>query len=36
MVLGSAALNSTIDTLEKRLVDFQSQTELAASTDFIE
>lgn len=36
MVLGSAALNSTIDTLEKRLVDFQNQTELAASTDFIE
>lgn len=36
MVLGSAALNSTIDTLEERLVDFQNQTELAASTDFIE
>ncbi|MFC4771543.1 SDR family oxidoreductase [Enterococcus hermanniensis] len=36
MVLGSIALKSTIDTLEKRLENFKSQTKLAASTDFIE
>lgn len=36
MVLGSVALNSTIDTLEKRLADFKTQTELAASTDIVE
>ncbi len=34
MVLGSQALQSTIQTLEKRLADFATQTALAASTDF--
>ncbi len=34
MVLGSQALDSTINTLRKRLADFETQTELAASTDF--
>lgn len=34
MVLGSQALASTISTLEARLADFKSQTELADSTDF--
>jgi hypothetical protein len=30
----SQALQSTIDTLRKRLADFETRTELAASTDF--
>lgn len=34
IVLGSVALTSTIDTLEARLADFKTQTELATSTDF--
>jgi NAD(P)-dependent dehydrogenase (short-subunit alcohol dehydrogenase family) len=34
VVLGSQALASTISTLRKRIVDFEAQTELAASTDF--
>lgn len=34
MVLGSQALQSTIDTLKKRITSFEQQTELAASTDF--
>jgi hypothetical protein len=34
MVLGSQALQSTIDTLKKRIAGFEAQTELAASTDF--
>lgn len=34
MILGSQALDSTIQTLEKRVADFKKQTELAASTDF--
>lgn len=34
MVLGSQALDSTIQTLEKRVADFKKQTELATSTDF--
>lgn len=34
MVLGSQALQSTLDTLRKRIADFETQTELAASTDF--
>jgi NAD(P)-dependent dehydrogenase (short-subunit alcohol dehydrogenase family) len=34
MVLGSQALASTISTLEARVSDFETQTELAASTDF--
>jgi NAD(P)-dependent dehydrogenase (short-subunit alcohol dehydrogenase family) len=34
MVLGSQALDSTISTLRKRLADFETQTALAASTDF--
>lgn len=36
MVLGSQALASTISTLENRLADFRTQTELAASTDYKE
>lgn len=36
MVLGSQALASTIERLEKRLADYRTQTELAASTDFTE
>lgn len=35
MVLGSQALKATIDRLEERVVDYKTQTELAASTDFI-
>lgn len=34
MVLGSQALANTIATLEKRVADFKTQTDLAASTDF--
>lgn len=34
MVLGSQALSSTISVLKKRVADFETQTELAASTDF--
>jgi NAD(P)-dependent dehydrogenase (short-subunit alcohol dehydrogenase family) len=34
MVLGSQALQSTLDTLRKRVADFETQTALAASTDF--
>ena len=34
MVLGSVALESTITTLQTRVADFQTQTELAASTDY--
>ncbi|WP_086348014.1 SDR family oxidoreductase [Candidatus Enterococcus clewellii] len=34
LVLGSQALDSTIVALEKRVADFKTQTELAASTDF--
>jgi NAD(P)-dependent dehydrogenase (short-subunit alcohol dehydrogenase family) len=34
MVLGSRALQSTIETLRARLADFETQTALAASTDF--
>ena len=34
MVLGSAALASTLGVLRKRIADFEAQTELAASTDF--
>jgi len=34
MILGSQALQSTIETLEKRVADFKQQTDLAASTDF--
>ena len=34
MMLGSQALQSTIDTLRKRIADFETQTELATSTDF--
>ena len=36
MVLGTAALTNTIATLEKRLENFKTQTELAASTDVTE
>ncbi|MBO1306062.1 SDR family oxidoreductase [Enterococcus sp. 669A] len=36
MVLGTVALDSTIDTLEKRLAEFKAQRELAASTDIVE
>ncbi len=34
IVLGSQALESTIDTLRRRIAAFETQTELAASTDF--
>ncbi|CAM1658074.1 Short-chain dehydrogenase/reductase SDR [Bartonella choladocola] len=34
MVLGSGALKTTIEVLEKRLQDFKGQEQLAASTDF--
>ena len=34
MVLGSQALASTISTLKSRVADYETQTELAASTDF--
>jgi NAD(P)-dependent dehydrogenase (short-subunit alcohol dehydrogenase family) len=34
MVLGSQALQTTLDVLRKRVADFETQTELAASTDF--
>jgi len=34
MVLGSQALASTITTLKARIADYETQTELAASTDF--
>lgn len=34
MVLGSQALQSTLETLRKRVADFETQAELAASTDF--
>lgn len=34
MMLGSQALRSTIETLRKRIDEFETQTELAASTDF--
>jgi NAD(P)-dependent dehydrogenase (short-subunit alcohol dehydrogenase family) len=34
MVLGSQALEGTIQTLRKRIEDFEAQTKLAASTDF--
>lgn len=35
IVLGSQALNATIERLEQRLGDYRTQTELAASTDFL-
>ncbi|WP_326823085.1 hypothetical protein [Streptosporangium sp. NBC_01756] len=34
MVLGSQALDTTLSTLRKRVADFASQGDLAASTDF--
>jgi NAD(P)-dependent dehydrogenase (short-subunit alcohol dehydrogenase family) len=34
MVLGSQALQGTLATLHKRIADFETQAELAASTDF--
>lgn len=34
MVLGSLALASTLTILRKRIADFETQTELATSTDF--
>ena len=34
MVLGSQALEGTLTTLRKRIADFETQKELAASTDF--
>jgi capsid protein len=34
LVLGSQALATTISTLRKRIVDFEAQAEVAASTDF--
>lgn len=35
MVLGSAALSATIARLKERLADYETQTELAASTDIV-
>ena len=35
MVLGSQALEGTLTTLRKRIADFETQKELAASTDFL-
>lgn len=34
LVLGSLALQSTIDTLTRRIQGFEAQRDLAASTDF--
>jgi hypothetical protein len=34
MVLGSQALEGTLATLRKRIADFETQKELAKSTDF--
>lgn len=34
MVLGSQALNATLTRLKERIADYETQTELAASTDF--
>ena len=34
MVLGSQALAATIQRLKERVADYETQTELAASTDF--
>jgi len=34
MVLGSQALEGTLTVLRKRVAEFETQTELAASTDF--
>jgi len=35
MVLGSQALTATLDRLEERVADYKTQTDLAASTDFV-
>lgn len=34
IVLGSQALDSTLSALRKRIADFETQAEVAASTDF--
>jgi hypothetical protein len=34
MVFGSQALETTLTSLRKRIADFETQTQLAASTDF--
>lgn len=34
MVLGSQALAATLERLRERVADYETQTELAASTDF--
>lgn len=34
VVLGSAALENTLDVLRERVTNFETQTELAASTDY--
>lgn len=36
LILGSQALNDTIKTLEKRITDFETQREIAASTDIVD
>ena len=36
MVLGSQALQATITRLKERIADYETQTELAASTDIVE
>lgn len=34
MVLGSQALRATLERLKERVADYETQTELAASTDY--
>lgn len=34
MVLGSQALSATLTRLKERVADYETQTELAASTDY--
>ena len=36
MVLGSQALRATLERLRERIADYETQTDLAASTDIIE
>lgn len=36
MVLGSQSLRATLERLHERIADYETQTELAASTDVVE
>ncbi|WP_243187409.1 hypothetical protein [Clostridium celatum] len=36
MILGSQALSTTVTRLKERIAEYETQTELAASTDIIE